>query len=271
MNITAAIVLYENDEVELAQAINSCLASSLISKLYLIDNSETAKLAHLKKDERIVYIHNSKNIGFGAAHNIAIHQTNSTYHLILNPDISFSSDVIEQLASFMEERLDIGTVMPKVLYNQGEIQRLCKLLPSPMNLFGRRFAGESKWGKTLDTSYELYDFTYDYVLDVPNLSGCFMFVRTILLKEIGGFDPRYFMYLEDVDLVRRIGQHARTVFYPFVSIYHGYQKGSYAHGKLMRIHIQSAIKYFNKWGWFIDSERRKLNKITLDRIAKHKL
>ncbi|HWV71328.1 MAG TPA: hypothetical protein VN040_06425, partial [Pseudosphingobacterium sp.] len=109
------------------------------------------------------------------------------------------------------------------------------------------------------------------VLDVPNLSGCFMFVRTAILKKIGGFDPRYFMYLEDVDLVRRIGEHARTVFCPFVSIYHGYQKGSYANGKLMRLHIQSAIKYFNKWGWFIDSDRRKLNKITLDRLAKHKL
>ncbi|HWV73123.1 MAG TPA: glycosyltransferase, partial [Pseudosphingobacterium sp.] len=141
MNITAAIVLYENDEAMLVQAINSCLASSLISKLYLIDNSETQKLAHLKKDERIEYIHNSKNIGFGAAHNIAIHQTNSTYHLILNPDISFSTGVIEQLAAFMEKHPDIGTVMPKILYNQGEIQRLCKLLPSPINLFGRRFAG----------------------------------------------------------------------------------------------------------------------------------
>jgi GT2 family glycosyltransferase len=271
MNITAAIVLYENDAAMLVQAINSCLASSLISKLYLIDNSETQKLAHLKKDERIEYIHNSKNIGFGAAHNIAIHQTNSTYHLILNPDISFSTGVIEQLAAFMEKHPDIGTVMPKILYNQGEIQRLCKLLPSPINLFGRRFAGASKWGKALDASYELSDFNYDYVLDVPNLSGCFMFVRTAILKKIGGFDTRYFMYLEDVDLVRRIGRHARTVFYPFVSIYHGYQKGSYANGKLMRIHIQSAIKYFNKWGWFIDSDRRKLNKITLDRIAKHKL
>jgi len=171
----------------------------------------------------------------------------------------------------MEQQPDIGTVMPKILYNQGEIQRLCKLLPGPINLLGRRFAGASKWGKALDAYYELSDFNYDYVLDVPNLSGCFMFVRTAILKKIDGFDPRYFMYLEDVDLVRRIGEHARTVFYPFVSVYHGYQKGSYANARLMRIHIQSAIKYFNKWGWFIDSDRRKLNKITLDRIAKRKL
>lgn len=271
MEITASIVLYENDIEELRKAITSCLASPLIQKLFLIDNSRTDRLKQLAQDPRTFYIHNSRNIGFGAAHNVAIRQITSDYHLIINPDICFSADVTKSLAAFMETNHDVGTVMPKILYNGGEIQRLCKLLPSPLNLFGRRFAGKSKWGQALDASYELYDFGYDYVLDVPNLSGCFIFARTSLLKQLDGFDTRYFMYLEDVDLIRRIGQHARTVFYPYVHVYHGYRKESYANGKLMRIHILSAIKYFNKWGWFFDADRKKINKITLDTIAKHKL
>lgn len=270
MNVTAAIVLYENDVDELKKAIDSCLASPLIHTLYLMDNSATNRLQSLAQQARVRYIHLGKNIGFGAAHNVAIQQVDSAYHLMLNPDISFATGVIEELSAFMESNPGVGLVMPKVYYNGGKIQRLCKLLPSPLNLFGRRFAGNSKWGKALDATYELYDFNYDYVLDVPNLSGCFMFVRTALLKQLGGFDPRYFMYLEDVDLIRRIGRQARTVFYPNVHVYHGYRKESYANGKLMRIHILSAIKYFNKWGWFIDPERKKLNKITLNAIAKHK-
>lgn len=270
MEITASIVLYENDLEELRKAVESCLASSLLHQLYLIDNSPTDFLRQLAEDERILYVHNARNIGFGAAHNVAIQQIRSDYHLIINPDISFAPGVIESLSVFMESHKTIGSVMPKILYNGGEIQRLCKLLPSPLNLFGRRFAGKSKWGQRLDSAYELYDFGYDYVLDVPNLSGCFMFVRTNLLKQLGGFDTRYFMYLEDVDLIRRIGRQARTVYYPHTQVYHGYRKASYANGRLMRIHMLSAIKYFNKWGWFLDAERKKINKITLDTIAKHK-
>jgi GT2 family glycosyltransferase len=67
------------------------------------------------------------------------------------------------------------------------------------------------------------------------------------------------MYLEDYDLNRRINKHAKTIFYPKVSIIHGHAKESYKNGRLLKIHIQSAIRYFNKWGWFFDKERTKLN------------
>jgi len=261
MTITVSIVLYHNDPTEIQEAAKSCLVSESVKKIYLIDYSANNSLQSISDDSRIIYIHNRANLGFGAAHNIALRKilNNSDYHLVLNPDITFSKGVIEALATFMNEHPDVGLAMPKVLYRNGEVQRLCKLLPNPFQLFGRRFLGNTFFAKRLDRSYELHDYAYDRPLDVPNLSGCFMFVRTKLLTDIGFFDERYFMYLEDIDLVRRIGQLSRTVVYPYVAVYHGYHQGSYHNRRLMLIHIRSAIKYFNKWGWFFDKERKHLN------------
>lgn len=265
MNISVSIVLYHNDPQEVKEAVDSCLSSKLIQQIYLVDNSASNLFQYVSDDHRITYIHNPKNAGFGAAHNLAISQVlgKSTYHLVLNPDIKFDQGVVEALYTYMDANQDIGLAMPKVLYRNGEIQRLCKLLPSPFQLFGRRFLGNSALAKRIDVDYELQHFDYSQTLDVPNLSGCFMFIRTSILSKVGVFDERYFLYLEDIDLVRRIGQYSRTVVYPHVSVYHGYQQGSYHTKKLMFIHIQSAVKYFNKWGWFIDRERTRLNNAVL--------
>ena len=103
-------------------------------------------------------------------------------------------------------------------------------------------------------------------MEVPSLSGCFMFMRCSVLKQVGGFDERYFMYAEDLDLCRRIGEVSKTIFYPKVSIIHEYGKGSYKNKKLLKYHIISVIKYFNKWGWFWDSKRRYKNQECVKRI-----
>ncbi len=81
-------------------------------------------------------------------------------------------------------------------------------------------------------------------------------------RESGLFDPRFFLYMEDVDLCRRIGAIAQTVYYPGVSVTHGYAKGSYKNRKLMLHHIRSAVRYFGKWGWVFDPGRRLLNRRT---------
>jgi GT2 family glycosyltransferase len=68
------------------------------------------------------------------------------------------------------------------------------------------------------------------------------------------------MYMEDVDLCRRIGSRYKTVFYPHISIVHGYTRGSYINLRLMGYHMHSAMKYFAKWSWFRDDEREVLNR-----------
>lgn len=93
-----------------------------------------------------------------------------------------------------------------------------------------------------------------------------MFLRTNILKKVGLFDEKFFMYLEDTDLTRRIHKVAKTIYFPYVHIYHEYGKGSYKNFKLLYYHIDSAIKYFNKWGWFFDKERDFINKTTLKKL-----
>jgi GT2 family glycosyltransferase len=140
--ITACIVLYKNKKNIVLNTINSFLNTKLSVKLFLIDNSPDDSLKDIIHDSRIEYFHNKKNIGFGAAHNIAILKSLniSKYHIVLNPDIYFEAGNIEKLFNFMEMNIEYGHIMPKILYPNGNTQYLCKKNPTPFDLFLRRFA-----------------------------------------------------------------------------------------------------------------------------------
>lgn len=276
-SISASIVTYNTDITTLKKVIDSFLGITFDKKLIIVDNSkdDTLKRVVSIDSENILYIHNPTNTGFGSGHNIAIKKAvslyKSEYHIILNPDIYFDKSVVKSLVDFTSTDPSIGLVMPKVLYPNGDTQYLCKLLPTPADLILRRFLPSEKLKKKRTNRYELKSTNYNKVMDIPSLSGCFMFLRTNALKQVGGFDERFFMYLEDVDLCRRIQNNYRTVFYPKAFIYHEYDKGSYKNKKLFKYHMTSAIKYFNKWGWFFDSERKKINNKTLKNITNPKL
>lgn len=260
--ITASIVAYHTPIAEISHLLE-CVIHSNIDIVYLIDNSSNDSLRELScVSSKIVYIY-SNNLGFGHGHNIAIRKAfekKSDYHIVINPDIYWEGNVIETLTTYMDTHPDCGLVMPKVLYPNGDLQYLCKLLPTPMNLFGRRFLPFKGIQAKMDEKFELHFSGYDKEMEVPSLSGCFMFMRVDVLREVGGFDERFFMYAEDLDLCRRIGEVSKTMYYPGASIYHAYGKGSYKNKKLLKYHICSVIKYFNKWGWFFDKKRRRINK-----------
>lgn len=261
MLITASIVTYHTKQEDLDRIID-CALRSPIAKLYIIDNSSHDALREkVAVNPKIHYIH-SQNKGYGGGHNIALRlatEAGAKYHAVLNPDVHWVENVIETLAEFMEQHQNCGLVMPRVCYPDGSIQRLCKLLPSPMNLLVRRFIPFGSLRRRLDYCYEMQWADYDRTMEVPSLSGCFMFMRCSVLERTGFFDERFFMYAEDLDLCRRIGQIAQTVYCPEVSVCHKYEKGSYKNKRLLKYHIRSVIQYFNKWGWFFDAERRRRN------------
>ncbi|MFT4093279.1 MAG: glycosyltransferase, partial [Niabella sp.] len=271
--ISGAIVLYNNNPAVVSRAIRSFVEHRRSEILYLIDNSPTDELKSLAAiSNKIIYIPSNDNPGFGSAHNKGIKKSleeGYPYHIILNPDVTFMPAILDELFLFMELNPDIGNVMPNVFYANGELQKLCNLIPTPLNLIVRRFALFPRLSKLINEKYDIEGFLYDRIAEVPNLSGCFMFLRNKILEKTGGFDERFFMYMEDVDLSRRLNEVSKTVFYPHVSITHNFEKGSYANYKLLKYHIFSAIKYFNKWGWFFDANRRKINKETLSRIRNY--
>jgi GT2 family glycosyltransferase len=264
--INASIVLYKNTFLEIAPLIEMLRNSPTVAEITLIDNSptQTPEFRNLP----VKYIFNGKNLGYGAAHNIAIRLTmeqNIPYHLIINPDIIFDDSILTVIQCFMDNNPDIGHLMPKVYYPKGNIQYLCKLIPTPFDLIFRRFLPK-KWTQKRTEKFELRASGYNKLIDVPYLSGCFMFLRTEALKEVGLFDERFFMYPEDIDLTRRIHKKYRTVFYPDVQIVHHHAQSSYLNFKMLYIHTFNMIKYFNKWGWFFDRERNNINSETLKQL-----
>ena len=274
--INISIVLFKNNYNSIKKNISSLIETPLIEKLFIIDNSSNNDLEKIKNlNAKIEYIFNPSNPGYGYSHNIAIRKslyTSTKYHLVLNPDIYCEKNVLKELYDFMERNHDSGLIMPQILYPDGSIQYLCKLLPTPLDLFSRRFLifpPFKEWAKKRKELYELIFTEYNRIMEPPYLSGCFMFLRVEVLKEVGIFDERFFMYLEDTDLSRRIHKKYKTVFYPKVTIYHDYAKGSYKNFKLLKHHMQSAIKYFNKWGWFFDKERKNMNLKFLKKFRKN--
>lgn len=266
--ITASIVTYHNTISEISGLIFD-ISKTEISKIYIIDNSINDSLREITKlSSKIVYIHN-QNIGYGGGHNIGINKAieeKSNYHIVINPDIRLHETTINTLADFMNKNNDCGLVMPKILYPNEEIQYLCKLLPTPLDLLLRRFIPTNKYIKKRIDKYELRFTDYNHIMEVPSLSGCFMFLRVNTLKETGGFDERYFMYAEDLDLCRRINEVSKTFYNPKTFVYHEYNKASYHNNKMLRIHIYSIVKYFNKWGWFLDNKRSIINKNCIQKL-----
>ena len=262
MDISASIVLYDNKKEMIDKVVKSFFSSRHAGKLYIIDHSGTDSAKYWYSRGDIEYIH-EKNTGYGAGHNTALRKylDGSSYHVILNPDVFFGGEVLDTLFSYCEQNPKTALVMPKILYPNGELQYLCKLLPTPLDWFIRRFIKSIKNG-----TFELRQSGYDRILKVPYLSGCFMFIRTKALKKVGLFDERYFLHCEDTDLCRRLHSEFDTIYYPKVFVFHEHQKESHKNYRMLRIHISSTIKYFNKWGWFFDSQRKVINKKTLSQL-----
>jgi len=216
-------------------------------------------------------MHVGRNLGFGAGHNLAMRRilNNSDFHVVLNPDVEFETNVIPALVELLNEREDAGVVMPRVNYPDGLLQNLCKLLPTPKDLFLRRFSFVNVVRHRLNERYELHGMTQFETSVVPSLSGCFLVFRTCILRHVGLFDERYFMYMEDVDLVRRVGDYADTLYHPLVAVRHDYAKGSYKNLRLLRFHIVSAIRYFFKWGWIYDPVRKARNRRALTSVKRN--
>jgi len=264
--INCSIVLYHTSVAETSSLVENLRQSEVVGNIFLIDNSTIVNIEFSKLP--VNYIFNDKNLGYGTAHNIAIRKTieqGLPYHLVINPDISFDPAILLEIEEFMNNNSDIGLLMPKILYPTGEIQYLCKLIPTPFDLIVRRFLPKS-WTKKRFEKFELRSSGYNKIINVPYLSGCFMFLRTEALRQVGLFDERFFMYPEDIDLTRRIHRQYRTVFYPYATIVHHHAQSSYVDSRMLFIHIHNMIKYFNKWGWIFDSERRKVNRKILKQI-----
>jgi len=267
--ITASIVAYQSEPLEIIEAARSFLQSSIKdSLLIIIDHSANDSLrVHFEISEHVQYFHHPENRGFGAGHNIAIRKiwNDSPFHLILNPDVSFEQVVLSTLVEYMQVNPATALVMPKIVDNKGNLQYLAKLIPHPADLLFKRFLPKAIANSRLQ-KFQLKFTDYQQPMNVPYLSGCFMLLRTAALHTVGLFDERFFMYPEDMDLTRRLHDQYDTMYYPYVQIVHRHEASSYKSFKMFTIHLFNLVKYFNKWGWFFDSKRKRINTKVLETL-----
>lgn len=259
MPVTRDLILlfiaYHPSRKEVAN-LESCLAKLPTNIGYAVvvndySPGEPVDSLALNSDKFITF---QENIGYGRAANCLFAQldTSPPYIAVLNTDIFWNSGTFENILTWINSNLNVGLLVPKILNERGEPQYLCKKNPTVLALFSRRFWHSSikpSWLQRYDEWFVMSSCNYDSVLDSTYLSGCCMVMRSSAFRQVGGFDERFFLYLEDADLCRSISKQFRCVHLPIVSVTHKWGRGNYLKLRLMFVNIISAWKYFSKWGW----------------------
>lgn len=267
-DIVASIVLYKHKKEEILKIAKDFFASSrgLKRKLCLIDNSPEKSDYSDCESDILEYRFTNHNGGYGYGHNKAIHgnQGKTKYHVVLNPDIEIRDNVITNLYKEMEANKDIGLCAPRIKNSDGTTQYSARKLPKFSDIL-LRGAGvfipslRKKFMKNEEeqTLKSLNDNGKPFLS--PFISGCFMFMRGTNLNKVKGFDEKFFMYYEDLDLSRRLAETSKNVVFPQYSITHAWERASTKNLKLLKTHVTSMVKYFSTYGFFRDKKRDKIN------------
>ena len=262
MKISISIVVYHPDLDlfgQVVDALSTGKPGGLELQLQVIDNSEQASVTErLRESVRqwpdldIRVYGNTRNTGFGKAHNKLIEDLESNFHLVLNPDVVIKPGALSGAFKYMEQNPDAAMLTPKSLDASGKQAFLCKRYPTVVDLLLRGFAPnwlKGRFDKRL-ARYEMRNITRDEpVTDIPIASGCFMFFHTSVLRNLGGFSPDYFMYFEDFDLCMHMRGRYRIDYVPTVQITHtGGDTARKGIGHI-RMFCVSAFRFFSRWGW----------------------
>ncbi|MCM1364605.1 MAG: glycosyltransferase family 2 protein [Faecalibacterium sp.] len=248
--VSGCIVTYNSKNI-IERTIQSVLENTkdVPFELFVVDNCSTDGTAEFIRERfpQVNVIESKSNSGFGAGHNQVIPFLKSKYHVVINPDIILKDDVISELASYADEHEQVGLLSPQILFEDGRVQHLGKRNPTVRYLGDHWFHKGDEPSKNM-TEYCMLDMPADKPFEIANATGCFMFFRTDIFKELGGFDERFFMYLEDCDIARRVSEKWQALHYPMVNVYHLWERESKRNKKLLMIHIKSILTYFAKWG-----------------------
>ena len=145
------------------------------------------------------------------------------------------------MVSYMEDHPEVGLMMPDIRNPDGTRQILPKRDPRwSYMILGKFFPAVRR-------AYCRADEAMDAPTEIEFCSGCFMLIRTELFRKLGGFDDRYFLYMEDADLSRQVRKEAKVVFFPGARVVHAWHHDSAKNTKAMKLHIESGRKYFAKW------------------------
>lgn len=232
-------------------------------QVIIADNNSTAYKAnefvdHYLDHDVTVVLRNG-DFGFGRSNNRALREVRAQYVLFLNPD-TVMPDVtfFDQLKTFLDENPESGIVAPRIHHFDGELQETCRRFPRWFMPFIQRTGlGKTRFGQRYADAFLMRDYDHKSLRMVDWVQGSAMCIAVPFLEELGGFDDRFWMYFEDIDLCRRVWNAGHPVYYyPDLVIRHAYGKAS-SSGKnpiletlmntMARAHIVSWFKYQWKW------------------------
>ena len=226
MNKISIIIVSYNVRSYLSNSIDSILKSSIKNiELIIVDNNSFDDTVEYISQNypSIKLIPNSSNVGFGRAVNQGARIANSDYLLILNPDTIIEEDTLKKLVNYIETNDKIGMVGPKILNADGSLQLSCKrsfptiksAIPKILGL--DKLFPNSKWFGRYNLTF--LDPDKNHVVDA--ISGSCMLIRNKVFKKIGGFDEKFFMFGEDIDICLRVWKANFEVHYfPETKIIH---------------------------------------------------
>jgi GT2 family glycosyltransferase len=245
--VSVVIVTY-NSMPPLENCLRSIKAGINGTRLEIInvDNSSidgsTEMVRKYFPDAKI--IRNERNVGFGRACNLAAESASGDYLLFLNPDLEVDKNAIERLLDVCRRQERVGTAVGRMRFPDGTFQATCRRYPEFNNMLFSRGSVVSRLVNG-NGQYTLPD--YDAVTPVPAAAGTMMMIRRKLFREIGGFDTRFFMFMEDVDLCLRLGLLGyRNYFVPDAGAVHLWGRGSRV-GKFRR----NLYHHINVWRYFM--------------------
>ncbi|GKQ43150.1 glycosyl transferase family 2 [Companilactobacillus sp. RD055328] len=254
--VTVSIVTFNSKYIfKTLDSFISDVIDNFPVKIIVHDNGSDEKyLQRLNeyKSEAIQVVESTENLGFGHGHNQTLADVDTDYFLICNPDIIISRNAFEKMYNYLgESDENVAMLTPKIVGPNGEVQYLIR---KKLDIFDYMlrfipFGFVKKMFSKRLAAYECRDLD-DSRQIIKYGSGAFMFTRTDVIKQIKGFDERFFMYFEDNDLCDKINHNGNTIMYiPDAVVTHFYGKESHRSFRGFKIFMKSMGQYFNKWGW----------------------
>ena len=205
-----------------ASVVDSARQTSLRLEIVIVDNgSSDDSLVGVGDSAELVILRNEGNHGFGAACNQAATFARGAYLLFLNPDCRVAPGNIDACIDVLETDQTVGAVGVALTADDGSVWRSCHRFPTFWNFFVR-LSGLASLFSGLDDG-SMREWAHDQDRRVDHVIGAFYVVRAVEFRALGGFDERFFVYLEDLDLSKRYSEQGLSCY--FLAAQRAYHKG----------------------------------------------
>jgi GT2 family glycosyltransferase len=225
---------------------------NLEAEVIVIDNaSSDDSISYLQPlFPAFVFISNATNEGFAKANNKAIAIAHGEYILFLNPDTTVPHDCFTKCIHFFGNHPDAGAIGVKMINGDGTFLRESKRgFPSPLVSFWKLTGITGMFPRSpLFARYYLGHLNENIDHEVDVLSGAFMMVQNVVLRKTGGFDERFFMYAEDIDLSYRIKKAGyRNYYFAGTTITHYKGSSTKKDSKYVRQFYKAMSQFVKKY------------------------